>query len=218
MALVKRMGFDMTSYNKQTKEFSETVQSTFKKAEKSDNDCGCLFCNPWKNPEQHMLRALKKIESTFKFVNEKQPVLNIESKVYKGLEEMFSKTPGHIKSKPVHKNITQLYEKYGPLNMTEVLEKSAMPVDFSTYKYKIHHEEDKSNGVTIGQFNVETKQFEGFIRRISFNCVYEGQWSDSNHVYGRMFRQNGTVQTGYFFREMRSGPGIEQGADFGILD
>ena len=64
--------------------------------------------------------------------------------------------------------------------MRDVLEKTSVPLDFSTYKYKIEQDVDKSNAVIIGQYNIQSKQFEGVVRRISTNYLFEGQWSDKN--------------------------------------
>ena len=116
METVKRLGISLTEFNNQPKNFTEQL---LKKPEKHNDDCGCMFCNPWKNQEQHLIRALKKVENNYKFISEKQPAINLESPVFSGLQKMFEKPPSEVlksrkDSRSVHKTISTLFEKYGP--------------------------------------------------------------------------------------------------------
>lgn len=91
---------------------------------------------------------------------------------------MFNKAPGLTKGKPVHPKIKAAWEKYGPLDMDICIKRSGVESIDMDSKYKYHSQDIDKSSQVIGQYNIKEKKFEGFVRRVFFNLVFEGIWRD----------------------------------------
>lgn len=149
-----------------------------------------MQCNPQRTDnDSHIVEALQNLDTPFPMrmlielggpMGGGEKVIGSQrgSAVYTAIEKMFNKAPGLTKGKPVHPKIKELYEKYGPLDMEQCLKKSGADLNFTAGRYKHHSEDKDKSSQIIGQYNVKEKKFEGFVRRISYNLVFEGVWSD----------------------------------------